>query len=330
MSTSISWDIDDLTLLFKHLTQLVLPKFPYPVAVIHEDFTKELMEKLVKPFVTPIHFVKIIFRIPSFYKPVLDYEPIFVRHHNEEGKEPHVHVHGLVYFAKRNTLGYYHMCRFYSGFGLLLPFFDQFDYFWRFDSNQRHLEGKPVVDFIDRLVREKKKYFYHVSFIEQVLDVLEGFAVFVKEYVTTNNLTTFLYTRGKVRILDAALNKPLRPDCSKVKPLPPETTPHRFADGKNPYNWNCVDNDLGYFPAFYNNFEVMDFSVLRSEIYTKFLDATDKRGGFYFHRWGDAMVRMAGVSLAVKAEDIEYIDDPGWTHHIGKKRLWDWEEFDPS
>eukprot|EP01126_Amoeba_proteus_P045828 TRINITY_DN5151_c0_g3_i2.p2 TRINITY_DN5151_c0_g3~~TRINITY_DN5151_c0_g3_i2.p2 ORF type:complete len:135 (-),score=26.89 TRINITY_DN5151_c0_g3_i2:166-570(-) len=123
-----------------------------------------------------------------------------------------------------------------------------------------------------------------------------------------------------MKILDDVLNKPPRPNCTKTEPLPPEKIPHKFADGTNPHNWNCVENDLGFFPAFYNNFEVADFSIFRNDIYANFLDAVDKRGGFYFHRWGDAMVRMAGLSLVTTIEELEHVTDSGWTHFIGKKR----------
>ncbi len=37
---------------------------------------------------------------------------------------------------------------------------------------------------------------------------------------------------------------------------------------------------------FYNNFEIASFSLFRNKVYSDFFDYLDKRGGFFYERWG--------------------------------------------
>ncbi|CAM9775056.1 unnamed protein product, partial [Choristocarpus tenellus] len=61
----------------------------------------------------------------------------------------HSHLHGLLPYSKRGNFGYFHMCRFFAGAGFKLPFFDDYDYYLRFDSDSRCQHTLP--DFFTRM-----------------------------------------------------------------------------------------------------------------------------------------------------------------------------------
>ena len=47
----------------------------------------------------------------------------------------------------------------------------------------------------------------------------------------------------------------------------------------------------------------------------RFLDWFDKKGGFYYHRWGDAEVRTLMISLFFAPEEIAYFDSLPYQHY---------------
>lgn len=46
----------------------------------------------------------------------------------------------------------------------------------------------------------------------------------------------------------------------------------------------------------------------------EFFDFLDKKGGFYYERWGDAPVHSIGAALFAKKEQIHFFDDIGYRH----------------
>ncbi|TFK80840.1 glycosyltransferase family 15 protein [Polyporus arcularius HHB13444] len=57
----------------------------------------------------------------------------------------------------------------------------------------------------------------------------------------------------------------------------------------------------------------MDF--WRSEAYTKFFEHLDKKGGFYYERWGDAPVHSIAAALFQNKEKIHFFDEIGYEHN---------------
>lgn len=66
---------------------------------------------------------------------------------------------------------------------------------------------------------------------------------------------------------------------------------------------------------FWSNFEIADLDLWRSEAYTKYFDFLDKKGGFYYERWGDAPVHSIGAALFAKKEQIHFFEDIGYKHN---------------
>eukprot|EP00823_Brevimastigomonas_motovehiculus_P000062 TRINITY_DN10166_c0_g1_i1.p1 TRINITY_DN10166_c0_g1~~TRINITY_DN10166_c0_g1_i1.p1 ORF type:complete len:422 (-),score=9.94 TRINITY_DN10166_c0_g1_i1:154-1419(-) len=240
----------------------------YPVAIFHEDFTLPIMNDLQDHITCIIHFVKIAFDIPSFIKPKLSDAVVEIKHRIPNPRHPtgfHTHLHGLRPYNKRSAqypFGYYHMCRFYAGAGIRLPFFDRFDWYWRLDSDSS-CHG-TIDDPFDFMERNNKDYGY-LREAQDGGDVVEGLWNAVVNYTTINHITpTFLYG-----------------------------SPH-FID------WGEKEGGVaGIFsgcPMFYTNFELVRVSLLRSERYQNFFKYLDRLGGIYMHRWGDAPIRWLGLA----------------------------------
>ncbi|KAL0576945.1 hypothetical protein V5O48_005052 [Marasmius crinis-equi] len=65
---------------------------------------------------------------------------------------------------------------------------------------------------------------------------------------------------------------------------------------------------------FWSNFEIADMDFWRSEVYQKFFEFLDSKGGFYYERWGDAPVHSLAVSLFADKDRLHFFDDIGYRH----------------
>ncbi|KAL0581728.1 hypothetical protein V5O48_000310 [Marasmius crinis-equi] len=65
---------------------------------------------------------------------------------------------------------------------------------------------------------------------------------------------------------------------------------------------------------FWSNFEIGDLDFWRGEAYGKFFDFLDKKGGFYYERWGDAPVHSIGAALFARKDQIHFFNDIGYKH----------------
>jgi len=65
---------------------------------------------------------------------------------------------------------------------------------------------------------------------------------------------------------------------------------------------------------YWNNFEILDMRFFRSKQYMDYFDYLDKSSGFYFYRWGDALVRTLGIYLLLDEEDVTRISWISYAH----------------
>ena len=66
---------------------------------------------------------------------------------------------------------------------------------------------------------------------------------------------------------------------------------------------------------FWSNFEIADLEFWRGPAYTAFFDYLDRRGGFYYERWGDAPVHSIAAALFSKREQIHFFREIGYEHN---------------
>ncbi|KAF9025596.1 glycosyltransferase family 15 protein [Hymenopellis radicata] len=65
---------------------------------------------------------------------------------------------------------------------------------------------------------------------------------------------------------------------------------------------------------FWSNFEIADMDFWRGDAYTAFFDHLDRKGGFYYERWGDAPVHSIAAALFLDRDEIHFFDDIGYQH----------------
>lgn len=65
---------------------------------------------------------------------------------------------------------------------------------------------------------------------------------------------------------------------------------------------------------FWSNFEIADMNLWRSQEYRDYFEYLDKKGGFYYERWGDAPVHSLAVGLFLNKSQVHYFKDIGYRH----------------
>ena len=65
---------------------------------------------------------------------------------------------------------------------------------------------------------------------------------------------------------------------------------------------------------YWNNFEISDMSVWRSPEYRDYIEYIDRLGGIYYHRWGDATIKTAAVTLFVPKDRTYHFKDIAYKH----------------
>ncbi|KAK7448081.1 hypothetical protein VKT23_013838 [Stygiomarasmius scandens] len=66
---------------------------------------------------------------------------------------------------------------------------------------------------------------------------------------------------------------------------------------------------------FWSNFEIADMDFWRSKAYMDYFEYLDKKGGFYYERWGDAPVHSLAAALFLPKGKIQFFDEIGYEHN---------------
>ncbi|KAK7693374.1 hypothetical protein QCA50_002942 [Cerrena zonata] len=173
------------------------------------------------------------------------------------------------------SVPYRNMCRYNSGFFYRHELLDKYRYYWRIE---------PDVNFFCDLD-------YDPFLVMQDGNKVYGFTVSLYEYEAT--IPTLWDTVKEFM----EQNPDLIPSGNALGFI--------SDDGGSTYN-RC---------HFWSNFEIGDLDLWRGEAYTKFFDFLDKKGGFYYERWGDAPVHSIGAALFAKKEQIHFFNDIGYKHN---------------
>lgn len=65
---------------------------------------------------------------------------------------------------------------------------------------------------------------------------------------------------------------------------------------------------------FWSNFEIANLNFYRSQGYLEFFNHLDNSGGFFYERWGDAVVHTLALSLMLNKSQIHHFSDIGYMH----------------
>ncbi|MFZ3060709.1 MAG: hypothetical protein WA102_13365 [Candidatus Methanoperedens sp.] len=155
-------------------------KFNYPVIIFHEDFNENLMEEIRKATRSNLKFEKVEFKVPDFLK--------------KEDIPEFIYVDGFEF-----SMGYRHMCRFFSGLIYQNPALKDYDYYWRLDTDSFLLDK---VDYdVFRFMQENNYIYGHIHTGIDNPAVVSGLWNITEKYIEEYNIQpTFLlkFTSGGI------------------------------------------------------------------------------------------------------------------------------------
>lgn len=169
---------------------------------------------------------------------------------------------------------YRHMCRFNSGFFYKLKELEGIDYYWRVEPDVRFKCDIPY-DVFKSMRKGGKQYAFNMGLNEDSRTIR----------TLWNGVIHFAKDHPEL------ISKP-----NNLKFL--------SDDEGNSYNL-C---------HFWSNFEIGDLNFFRSEAYETFFQYLDKKGGFYYERWGDAPFHTIAVSILLPPDKLEFIPYTGYYH----------------
>ncbi|ORX78662.1 alpha-1,2-mannosyltransferase [Anaeromyces robustus] len=173
-----------------------------------------------------------------------------------------------------DRIGYRHMCRFFSGFFYNHPMLKPFDYYWRVEPGVG-FHCKINEDPFKYMRDHNKVYGYVISLIE-LANTVPSLWEKVKEFMKT--YPQFIAHPNSLEFLSD--------------------------DGGE--TWNLCH--------YWSNFEIADMRFFRSKKYETFFNFLDKKGGFFYERWGDAPVHSIATSLFLEPDKIHFFKNIGYTH----------------
>lgn len=169
---------------------------------------------------------------------------------------------------------YRYMCRYYSGFFYKHPLLAKLKYYWRIEPGVKYFCDIPFDPFA-LMEREKKKYGFILSFPELAATVP----------TLMNSTLEFM-----------------------------EQNPELLNPEKNWFNHFLTAEKTFNLCHFWSNFEIASLDFYRSEAYQTYFDFLDKKGGFFYERWGDAPVHSLAVGMFLRHDEVMYFKDIGYHH----------------
>ncbi|KAL7424052.1 hypothetical protein Q5752_001637 [Cryptotrichosporon argae] len=173
-----------------------------------------------------------------------------------------------------HSVPYRNMCRFYSGFFFRHALLASYDYYWRIDPSVKFFCDITYDPFL--LMQDEQKVY--------------GFTLSLYEYIETiptlwNSVKEFIAEHPEHLAEDNAIA-------------------FISDDGGESYN-KC---------HFWSNFEIGDLNFWRSDAYMEFFEFLNRKGGFYYERWGDAPVHSIAAALFARKDQIHFFQDIGYRH----------------
>lgn len=186
---------------------------------------------------------------------------------------------GVLYIDKDS---YHNMCRFNSGHFYNLDRLKQFRYYWRFEPATDYYCSVDY-DLFKFMEDNNKTYGFTISLYDNPLTVETLWPVTL-DFLQKN--PQYVHPNGAFRWLTENVQHP-----DYVKTTGGYSTCH-----------------------FWSNFEIGDMDFYRGEAYSKWMDALEEAGGFYYERWGDAPVHSVGLGLFEDRSKIHWFRDIGYYH----------------
>lgn len=169
---------------------------------------------------------------------------------------------------------YRHMCRFNSGFFYKLKELENIDYYWRVEPDVK-FKCDINHDPFKKMREEGKLYGFNMGLAEDSRTIR----------TLWDDVVEFFKENPKM------LSKPNNMD---------------FISDDQGKSYNLCH--------FWSNFEIGDLRFFRSEAYEQFFQYMDKKGGFFYERWGDAPFHTIAVSTLLPPDKLMFVPYTGYYH----------------
>ncbi|KAJ8104269.1 glycosyltransferase family 15 protein [Lipomyces tetrasporus] len=187
---------------------------------------------------------------------------------------------GAIGVGKGWMISYRHMCRWNSGFFYQHPILDDFDWYWRVEPDV-HFFCDIDYDPFAFMEENNLKYGFNMN----ILDDARSFPSMWRQ--TQEFMSEY-------------------PEL-----IHPEADFSWVLDHKNDGEYNNCQ--------FFSNFEIGSLDFFRSKTYNTYFDYIDRKGGFYYERFGDAPLHTLAVVLLLSKRETHFFRDIGYQHDINKQ-----------
>lgn len=177
---------------------------------------------------------------------------------------------------------YRHMCRYNSGFFWRSPTLKDYDWYWRVEPGTSIYCDQLYDPFT--FMRENKKRYSFVMTMYEFKATIETLWSSTREFFKEH------------------------PDY-----LNPDNSLGFIVDNYDPKKDTIFNKDFNLC-HFWSNFEIADLNLWRSQEYVEYFEFLDKRGGFFYERWGDAPVHSLAAALLLPKDQIHFFHDIGYDH----------------
>ncbi len=163
-------DVADLKLSLSLLYENFNNKFGYPVVIFHENFNEKIMEDIQGITGSKLQFEKVVFQIPNFL---------------EKATIPE-NYYGF-------SIGYRHMCRFFSSGFFYHPALKEYEWYLRLDTDSFLIDNISYDMFSFMAEHE---YWYGYNYIlKDRSEVVVGFWDLTAKYMQHNNIKPYFLNK---------------------------------------------------------------------------------------------------------------------------------------
>ncbi|KAI0136445.1 glycolipid 2-alpha-mannosyltransferase [Xylariales sp. AK1849] len=192
-----------------------------------------------------------------------------------------------------DSQGYHHMCRFYSGKFYELEALKKYKWYWRLEPDVDFTCAITYDPFV-QMAKHNKVYGFTIALWE-IGKTCPSLFREIADWKELHNIPTNNLWRAMVSA--SWMPYPFRHFLSFLG------SRDRYGD-----QWSLCH--------YWSNFEIADMDFFRSRAYQDFFEYLDKKGGFYFERWGDAAVHSLAVAMFVDPHRVHHFEDFGYRHDL--------------
>lgn len=188
-----------------------------------------------------------------------------------------------------NSESYRHMCRFQSGYFYNTSFLRNYKYYWRVEPDVKF--SCNVEDVFKFMKENQKKYGFVISMFEY-RNTVEHLWDIVKEYLLDN--LHAIHDNSFLEFIIGRPNEKMNITRASLK--------------------SVIEQSEYNLCHYWNNFEIADMDFYRLETYQSFFNYIDSTNGFFYSRYGDAVIHSIAASLFLDQDEIHFFNDVGYYH----------------